>query len=99
VISQYQQGLAETRLQSITTCPVVSFLSNTGKKVIRGSDYGSIEVSISVLLEARNQFKGASCVKINNHIQSLGANFKDEQVESAIAALVVFFRLDKVDRA
>ena len=72
MISQYQQGLAETRLQSITTCPVVSFLSNTGKKGIRGSDYGSIEVSISVLLEARNQFK-ASCVKINNHIQSLGA--------------------------
>lgn len=48
MISQYQQGLAETRLQSITTCPVASpFLSNTGKKGIQGYDYGSIEVSIS----------------------------------------------------
>jgi transcriptional regulator with XRE-family HTH domain len=90
VISQYLQGISRDRIATDNDIGTgtVSNIIDEWKKRTQDSDYESIrELSIFCKKQGITLNTLASCIRLNNYIQSLGTNASESTLESLIANL------------
>src|SRR5215469_2073052 len=90
VIAQYLQGVTRDKIAADNGIGTgtVSNIIDEWKKRVQDSDYESIrELSIFCKKQGMTLNALASCIRINNYIQSLGANANESTLESLIANL------------
>jgi transcriptional regulator with XRE-family HTH domain len=90
VIAQYLQGVSRDKIAAdngIGTGTVSNFIDEW-KKRMQDSDYESIrELSVFCKKQGMTLNELASCMRLNNYIQSLGTNANESTLESLIANL------------
>src|SRR5215469_14686368 len=87
VIAQYLQGYSRDRIATDNDIGTgtVSNIIDEWKKGVQDSDYGSIrELSVFCKKQGITLNALASCMRLNNYIQSLGANTNESTLESLI---------------
>ncbi|MGB6530416.1 MAG: hypothetical protein WBF33_20110 [Candidatus Nitrosopolaris sp.] len=90
VIAQYLQGASRDRIAADNGigAGTVSNIIDEWKKGVQDSDYESIrELSVSCKKQGITLNALASCIRLHNYIQSLGANANESTLESLIANL------------
>jgi len=90
VISQYLQGFSRDAIAADNGIGTgtVSNIIDDWKKGVQGSDYESIrELSVYCKKHGMSLNALASSIRLNNYIQSLGANVNESALESLIANL------------
>jgi hypothetical protein len=90
VIAQYLQGVSRDRIAADNGigAGTVSNIIDEWKKNVQDSDYESIrELSVFCKKQGMTLNTLASCIRLNNYIQSLGANANESTLESLIANL------------
>jgi hypothetical protein len=90
VISQYLQGVSRDTIAADNGIGTgtVSNIIDEWKKGVQDSDYESIrELSVFCKKQEVTLNTLASCIRLNNYIQSLGANVNESALESLIANL------------
>jgi hypothetical protein len=88
VIAQYLQGVSRDRIAADNDvgAGTVSNIIDEWKKRTQDSDYESIrELSVFCKKQGITLNALASCIRLNNYIQSLGANANESTLESLIA--------------
>jgi hypothetical protein len=88
VIGQYLQGISRDRIAADNDigAGTVSNIIDEWKKGVQDSDYESIrELSVFCKKQGITLNALASCIKLNNYIQGLGANENESTLESLIA--------------
>jgi hypothetical protein len=90
VIAQYLQGVSRDRIAADNEIGTgtVSNIIDEWKKGVQDSDYESIrELSVFCKKQGITLNALASCIRLNNYIQSLGANANESTLKSLIANL------------
>jgi hypothetical protein len=90
VIAQYLQGVSRDTIAADNGIGTgtVSNIIDEWKKSVQDSDYESIrELSVFCKKQGMTLDALASCIRLNNYIQSLGANANEFTLESLIANL------------
>src|ERR1700758_5227465 len=90
VISQYLQGVSRDTIAADNGIGTgtVSNIIDEWKKGVQNSDYESIrELSVFCKKQEVTLNTLASCIRLNNYIQSLGANVNESTLESLITNL------------
>ncbi len=90
VIAQYLQGVSRDRIAADNGigAGTVSNIIDEWKKGVQDSDYESIrELSVFCKKQGVTLNALASCIRVNNYIQSLGANANESILELLIADL------------
>src|SRR5215472_9628969 len=90
VIAQYLQGVSRDKIAADNDIGTgtVSNIIDEWKKGVQDSDYESIrELSVFCKKQGMTLNALASCIRLNNYIQSLGANANESTLESLIANL------------
>ena len=90
VIAQYLQGVSRDRIAADNGigAGTVSNIIDEWKKGVQDSDYESIrELSVFCKKQGVTLNALASCIRVNNYIQSLGANANESTLELLIADL------------
>jgi hypothetical protein len=90
VIAQYLQGVSRDTIAADNNIGTgtVSNIIDEWKKGVQDSDYESIrELSVFCKKQGITLNALASCIRLNNYIQSLGANANESTLESLIANL------------
>ncbi|MGA9154311.1 MAG: hypothetical protein WBZ36_27325, partial [Candidatus Nitrosopolaris sp.] len=90
VIAQYIQGVSRDAIATDNGIDTgtVSNIIDDWKKRVQDSDYESIrELSVFCKKQGITLNVIASCIRLNNYIQSLGANANESTLESLIANL------------
>jgi transposase-like protein len=88
VIAQYLQGVSRDKIAADNGigAGTVSNIINEFKKGVQDSDYESIrELSVFCKKQGITLNTLASCIRLNNYIQGLGANSNESTLESLIA--------------
>src|SRR5215467_1755646 len=91
VIAQYLQGVSRDTIAADNGigAGTVSNIIDEWKKSVQDSDYESIrELSVFCKKQGITLNALSSCIRLNNYIQSLGANANESTLESLIANLV-----------
>src|SRR5215472_2302756 len=93
VIAQYLQGFSRDKIAADNGIGTgtVSNIIDEWKKGVQDSDYESIrELSVFCKKQGMTLNALASCIRLNNYIQSLGANANESTLESLIANLAKY---------
>jgi len=88
VIAQYLQGVTRDKIAADNGIGTgtVSNIIDEWKKGVQDSDYESIrELSVFCKKQGMTLNALASCIRVNNYVQSLGANVNESTLESLIA--------------
>ena len=99
VIAQYLQGVSRDRIAADNDvgAGTVSNIIDEWKKRTQDSDYESIrELSVFCKKQGITLNALASCIRLNNYIQSLGANANESTLESLIANMTNYPDRDPV---
>jgi hypothetical protein len=93
VIAQYIQGVSRDTIAADNGIGTgtVSNIIDDWKKGVQGSDYESIrELSVYCKKQGVTLNALVSCIRLNNYIQSLGANANESTLESLISNLAKY---------
>ena len=99
MIAQYLQGVSRDRIAADNDvgAGTVSNIIDEWKKRTQDSDYESIrELSVFCKKQGITLNALASCIRLNNYIQSLGANANESTLESLIANMTNYPDRDPV---